>query len=258
MTGSPGTAPSSLDRARTRRGRRAPHAAYAEDLESRRSGPVVDVPDVERELVVPRRAALRPFTCAQPVMPGRTSWRRAAPASSGEVLHEQRAGADKAHVAPQHVEQLGQLVEAGAPQQPAQRVRRCVVGQQLAVRSRSSVMVRNFTISNGTPPRPGRCLAEQHRCSHPQPHGRATTASTGDSSTSSTAAPTMSMARFAHSRRVPLGTEPARGRRAQRIAEAQPARRRGSSARRRAGVGLRVPHVARAGPRRGRRSAACR
>ena len=47
----------------------------------------------------PIDTALRPLTCAQPVIPGRTSWRRACSALYRvEVLGQQRARADQAHV----------------------------------------------------------------------------------------------------------------------------------------------------------------
>ena len=62
--------------------------------------------------------ALRPDTCARPVTPGRTSWRRACSRRVPlQVLHQQRPRADQAHVTSDDVPQRGQLVEAGRAQE---------------------------------------------------------------------------------------------------------------------------------------------
>ena len=65
-------------------------------------------------------SAARPLTCAQPVMPGSTarrpSW-RGVYCSTCDA--HGRARADQAHVAPQHVDQVRQLVEREAAQQRA-------------------------------------------------------------------------------------------------------------------------------------------
>ena len=75
--------------------------------------------------------ALRPRTWARPVTPGRTSWRRACCGRVAlQVLHEQRPRPDQAHVAPEHVPQRRQLVEAGASAASAERRQPLPVGDQ--------------------------------------------------------------------------------------------------------------------------------
>ena len=103
----------------------------AEDLAVEAKGPVVDVPDVQRELVVPRERVaavdLRPARDPRPHL--------VPPLLLGcveiEVLHQQRARADEAHLAREHVEQLRELVEARAPEEPPERGESRRVGQQL-------------------------------------------------------------------------------------------------------------------------------
>ena len=93
---------------------------------------VVDVPDVEGELFFPTDGVtavdLGPAGDAGPDGV-------AAHLFGGvelEVLHEQRPWADEAHLALEHVDQLGQLVEAGAAQEAAKAGQALRVGQQLA------------------------------------------------------------------------------------------------------------------------------
>jgi hypothetical protein len=86
-----------------------------------------------------------------------------------EVAHRQRPGADERHLAAQHVEQLGQLVEREAPQDPPDGVTRgslrilkiapsaSLCSSRSAWRwSASWYIVRNFRHANGAPPMPGR------------------------------------------------------------------------------------------------------
>ncbi len=72
-----------------------------------------------------------PWTCAQPVMPGRIEDRSAPPSGKQRELGgHQRARPDDRHVADQHVPELRQLVETGAAQQSAEPGRPVCVGQQ--------------------------------------------------------------------------------------------------------------------------------
>src|SRR5262249_60234033 len=81
---------------------------------------VVHVPDVERELLVPGQCVaavhLAPARDPGPDMVASHLLLRVA----GKVLGKERAGTDQAHVAGDHIEKLGELVEARTPQEAAQ------------------------------------------------------------------------------------------------------------------------------------------
>ena len=138
------------------------------DVESGRA--VVDVPDVERELLVPRdRVAavhLRP--------PGDARAHLVAARLLGgverQVLHEQRARAHQAHVAVHHVEQLGQLVDARAAQPLPERGEAFGVGQERAVGAapvgHGAELRHHERPSAASRP----LLAEQHRRPHAHAH----------------------------------------------------------------------------------------
>ena len=62
---------------------------------------------------------VRPLTCAQPVMPGRTARRpRSRSVYCATCDGQRRARADDRHLAAEHVDEVGQLVERRAAQQP--------------------------------------------------------------------------------------------------------------------------------------------
>ena len=88
--------------------------------------------------------SLRPLTCQRPVMPGHGAQPPVLPVFVLRDLARDRwARADQAHLAAQDVEQLRQLVQAGAPEEAAdrrdarialhleQRAARLVAGAQL-------------------------------------------------------------------------------------------------------------------------------
>ena len=88
---------------------------------------VVDVPDVEREPLVPRRRVAPVHLC--PAGDARPNLQAAGlpVAVAGEVLHRQRPRADEAHLAGHHVDERRQLVEARRPQESAEPGERSVV-----------------------------------------------------------------------------------------------------------------------------------
>ena len=61
----------------------------------------------------------RPWTCAQPVMPGRRRAGRAGARCTRDLHRDGRTRADDRHLAAQHVDQVGQLVERRAAQERA-------------------------------------------------------------------------------------------------------------------------------------------
>ena len=95
------------------------HERAPEDPKVEPEAPVVDVPDVERELFLPRE----PVPSAHLGQAGQAGRDLVAARLLGgvalEVLRQQRARTDQRHVAAQHVPELRQLVEAGGAEPAA-------------------------------------------------------------------------------------------------------------------------------------------
>ena len=162
--GKPGFTPPSpvMPAGRTRRSTVSPTI-----LRSSREAPVLDVPEVQLDPLGPARE-LRPLTCAQPVMPGRTDEPPALPLGVvHDLLRQRRPRPDQAHVAAQDVPQLRQLVEAGRPQQsgPADASGRRPAPPGRLGPHRAQLDDRELAaVPAGAP------LAEQHRPAQPPPH----------------------------------------------------------------------------------------
>src|SRR5262249_62426030 len=90
---------------------------HVQDAQVEPERAVVHVPDVERELLVPGQCVaavhLAPARDPGPDMVASHLLLRVA----GKVLGKERAGTDQAHVAGDHIEKLGELVEARTPQE---------------------------------------------------------------------------------------------------------------------------------------------
>jgi len=87
-----------------------------------------------------------------------------------QILHEQRSRADDAHLAPQHIDQLGQLVERRRSQMPPERGEALSVRKKLArvvslVRHRAELDPLEFAIVQSDTR-----LTKKHRCPQPQPN----------------------------------------------------------------------------------------
>ena len=93
--------------------------------------------------------ALRPFTCAQPVIPGMTSCRRNCSGVYHEYEQEKGPSADQAHVAFEDIPQFRQLVEPCLKR--PRPVSRSASGRSSPALSRPSVMVRNSSIVKRRP-----------------------------------------------------------------------------------------------------------
>ena len=127
---------------------------------------VVHVPDVERELLVPgQRVApvhLAPARDTRPDLVATHLLGRVA----RQVLGKERARTDEAHVAGDHIEELGELIEARTPQEAAQS------GDPLSIREAGPIAFSLFDhgskLQNGeqlsVQARP--LLAEQDRAAH--------------------------------------------------------------------------------------------
>ena len=88
---------------------------------------------------------------------------------AGQVAHGQRPGPDHAHVAPHHVHQGGQLVEAGGPQQPAQAGEPGLVGVGPVVAGLGGAHGAELHHLERGAVQPGPLLAEQHGRAHRHP-----------------------------------------------------------------------------------------
>ena len=116
---------------------------------------------------------LRPLICAQPVSPGRTSCRRACSGRiPGQVAHGQRSRPDHAHLAPEHVHQRWQLVDAGRPEQAPEPGQPGLVGLGSAAARPRQPHRPQLDELEGLAVAPGPLLAKQHRPPHAQPHRR--------------------------------------------------------------------------------------
>src|SRR5690349_5609770 len=130
---------------------------------------VVDVPEVEREAALPRQPVapveLRPAGDPGPhvVAPGLLA--RVA----RQVLHQERPRADQAHVAPDHVDQPGQLVQARATEEPAQAGQPGAVGQEPAVGGARAAHGAELVEDEGPPVPPRPALREDHRPAEQEP-----------------------------------------------------------------------------------------
>ena len=114
--------------------------------------------------------AFRPLTCAQPVRPGLTSWRRACSGSiSAQVLRQQRARTHQAHVPLQHVEQLRQFVQAPLPHPAPQRRHALGVRQGPPVAPIGASHCTELVQPEKTPIQTGAILEEQTGSPHLPP-----------------------------------------------------------------------------------------
>src|SRR5437764_907771 len=99
-----------------------------EDVEVETEARVVDVPDVERELLLPRDRVPAAHL-GEPGDPrAHVVTSRLLGGVALEVLHQERARPDERHVAAEHVPELRQLVERAGPEERAEPGEPGVVG----------------------------------------------------------------------------------------------------------------------------------
>jgi hypothetical protein len=92
---------------------------------------VIDIPYIEIEALGPTQRVSSRHLCE-----ASDAWTNAVAAPviiriQRQISHEQRPRADDTHVAAQHIEQLGQLVDRCRSQPSAERRETAVVGQQI-------------------------------------------------------------------------------------------------------------------------------
>ncbi len=133
-----------------------------DDLEVQPQRAVIDVPHVQREFLLPgERVApvdLRPTGDPGPHLVTAGLLRRVA----GQVLHQQRARADQAHVTFEHVEKLRQLIEAKTAQKAPESCKPLRVREQGALRVAGVGHGAEFVEGEGLAVQSGALLAKEH------------------------------------------------------------------------------------------------
>lgn len=111
------------------------HQGCPDDRAVGAEGYVVDIPHVKAEFLCPREVV-----AAVALRPAGNTWAHVVATHllggvEGKVLHEQRTGTDKAHVALEDVPELRKLVERGVAHKGAEPGDSLLVRQELAVRA---------------------------------------------------------------------------------------------------------------------------
>lgn len=127
-------------------------------------GDVVDIPHVELEFLSPAEVVssvtLRPAGDAGAYVVAA----HLLGTIERQILHEQRAGANEAHITLKHVPQLGQLVERRVAHEGAEASDSLLVRQQLAVRAFALVHGLEFDNLERLALEAGALLKEKHSC----------------------------------------------------------------------------------------------
>ena len=131
---------------------------------------MVDVPDIEGELLVPRERVASVHLCPSGDSRPNVVAAHLLGCVPREVVHQERTRAYEAHVSSQHVDQLGELVEAGAPQEATDGGQPRLVGEQVAVGVALVDHGAELQHAERTTTAPRSLLTEQHRGPHPYSH----------------------------------------------------------------------------------------
>jgi hypothetical protein len=145
-------------------------SGQTEDLEVEPEAPVIHVPHVVFEPLLPGHRVPSVH-----LGPPRDPGPHVVPTGllgrvQREVLDPERAGSDQAHVPLQHVEQLGQLVQAGGPEEPADPADTGSIGQRLAFRITEVVHGTELVDAEDPAVQPRSVLHEQHGPAHREPY----------------------------------------------------------------------------------------
>ena len=138
---------------------------HEEDFDIEPQGPIVNIPHIQGEFLLPGDGVAAVY-----LRPAGDPWFRVVSPHlfrgvSADVLHQKGPGPHKAEVAFEHVPELGELVDAGAPQKPAE--------------SRETALVRQETpliiavIGHGAKLHQGKRFAVQARAYLPEEYRRA-------------------------------------------------------------------------------------
>src|SRR5271168_3026944 len=134
--------------------------------------PMVHIPDVQPESFLPTDSVpaihLRPARDARFHIVTAHLFRRVAL----EVLHEQRARANQAHLTFQNVPQLGQLIQAETTQQASRRGQSLMVWKKAAARIAGISHRSEFQQLERLRVVARAYLTKQHRGAHRAPHGQ--------------------------------------------------------------------------------------
>jgi hypothetical protein len=106
-----------------------------EDAYIEHEGPVIDIPDIQPEFIVPTQG-VPPIH----LRPAGHPWQHMVPSSlfgsvAIQVLHQEWTGTNQAHLSFQHIEELREFIEARGAQEPPQS------GDALSVREKVALLV---------------------------------------------------------------------------------------------------------------------
>ena len=152
--------------------------------------------------------AFRPWHCAQPVMPGSTSWRRACRAEYRGKYSTNSGRGPMIDISPRNtLNNWGSSSNEVARKKRPIRVERLSSDNNAPLSSRSSVIVRNLTIRNTRPSLPGRSCRKKTLPFRVRNNPNATTSRSGAQHISPKPAPTTSKSRLKNLRYICLLSE---------------------------------------------------
>ncbi len=156
------------------------HAFAAEDHENgleenrqvERHAPVIDVPGVEPEFLLPREGVAPPHLA--PAGDARLDF--VTPSLLGrvtiEILRQEGPRADQAHLSPQHLQELRQFVEARLAKQAAERRQACRIGERPSVAAGGTGHRAKLPDRENSPAQPRAFLQKEDGPPEKQPHER--------------------------------------------------------------------------------------
>ena len=125
-------------------------------------GAVVDIPDIEGEFLLPSEG-VAPVDLCPTSDAGENLVAACLLGRVGvEILDEQRARTDQAHLAVVDVEELGKLIEAGGAQEAPKAGEALLIGEEVTLHITQVTHGAEFVESEDAAVQPGACLAEEY------------------------------------------------------------------------------------------------
>ena len=132
-------------------------------------GVVIDIPYVEGELVLPGEGVAPVHLCPAGDAGEDFVAARLLGGVAVEVLDQQRARTDQAHLAFEDVEELGQFIQAGGAQEAPEAGEALLVGEQVTLGITQVAHGAEFVEFEDPTVQPGALLAENHRPAEEKP-----------------------------------------------------------------------------------------